>query len=836
MSSDRLGNSREGMEYMENPDDNTSPPTARGMPFNIPSPTYTQQINFLPSSSSTSSSSSLNTPAVGLTKVPVSSNIQAKREKPLIRRRRHKNSKLGCPNCKRRRVKCSEDLPSCMNCIKHKVKCGYLSYTPEQIEELQQGKLSQLEDMMIDGPPKKSNSLASKYPSISKEEVNKSTSFSEIFGSYKRSIVQDYDNLLTLNTSGNDNPEIIYPVYSINNNNMISAPVDYVTLQNSRPGLVNTASGTSLHRTGSQQMNDHITRVRSGESSKGPFYSTTDDRTHEQANETRLNGFRLGNTLVSGSTKELPGAITRETKFEITPTSDETNYVAKLDVLMSKLVKEVTNGQASLPSIRELYHTWINSFTCRAYQSQMMFSCLINLATNYMVSNLINNSSFEETLHAHKSGVHGLLEKPNDQKTKFKNLLILKSIKHYATVIKELRYYLNKNLEPELCSSASYLLLLMSVYDPEATLNSTICFKDGLFSILTYNLAFSMRKNYAIPHLIPMHLQLMKNIVRSVYMPGYDASFLRELRGVMRNFGCILKSMVADLLTSTSINTHDANILKISELHFDHLYGFTNDTINKFVPLINLTLDDIQKQKECLFDMIYTWIRLLPSSLSIMSTGMHPIQKILYLLYKLMSKSMFAVFPQIKFFFLRDFDSPLMSDVVHDMMHLVRCLQHDSFIQQNEKLRKICNYGIRLTCFFQTRISILYKLIVYDERFKPFLDIKDIPGWIKSIDDIGVARNNFIEITRLKETPIKRFLLTRIERKNYPEVGLDGSTGSESAFRDLSISVDSIPEEDYYEDDDLEYDFDEDEEDFEDLLNSEEISPTGFYSTDFVMS
>ncbi|CAN3358257.1 hypothetical protein DICA3_F36818 [Diutina catenulata] len=42
------------------------------------------------------------------------------------RRRQHKNSKLGCSTCKKRRVKCDENFPECNNCIKRGVRCGYL--------------------------------------------------------------------------------------------------------------------------------------------------------------------------------------------------------------------------------------------------------------------------------------------------------------------------------------------------------------------------------------------------------------------------------------------------------------------------------------------------------------------------------------------------------------------------------------------------------------------------------------------------------------------------------------------------------------------------------------
>lgn len=38
-------------------------------------------------------------------------------------RRYHKRSRLGCDNCKRRRVKCNEQAPTCDACAKEGVKC-----------------------------------------------------------------------------------------------------------------------------------------------------------------------------------------------------------------------------------------------------------------------------------------------------------------------------------------------------------------------------------------------------------------------------------------------------------------------------------------------------------------------------------------------------------------------------------------------------------------------------------------------------------------------------------------------------------------------------------------
>ncbi|CAK7915888.1 hypothetical protein CAAN4_G01332 [[Candida] anglica] len=49
-------------------------------------------------------------------------------------RRSHKNSRDGCPNCKAKRIKCTEELPSCFNCIKKNYQCGYLNFPKEKLE------------------------------------------------------------------------------------------------------------------------------------------------------------------------------------------------------------------------------------------------------------------------------------------------------------------------------------------------------------------------------------------------------------------------------------------------------------------------------------------------------------------------------------------------------------------------------------------------------------------------------------------------------------------------------------------------------------------------------
>lgn len=49
-------------------------------------------------------------------------------------RRKHTNSKLGCLNCKRKKIRCDETLPACLNCSKsNREPCSYLSLSVQEI-------------------------------------------------------------------------------------------------------------------------------------------------------------------------------------------------------------------------------------------------------------------------------------------------------------------------------------------------------------------------------------------------------------------------------------------------------------------------------------------------------------------------------------------------------------------------------------------------------------------------------------------------------------------------------------------------------------------------------
>ncbi|KAH3679628.1 hypothetical protein WICMUC_000860 [Wickerhamomyces mucosus] len=65
--------------------------------------------------------------------------------KKVLHRKKHKNSRLGCSQCKQRRIKCDETLPSCLRCQSKNIRCGYLDLSKVEIELIEKTHLEQIE-------------------------------------------------------------------------------------------------------------------------------------------------------------------------------------------------------------------------------------------------------------------------------------------------------------------------------------------------------------------------------------------------------------------------------------------------------------------------------------------------------------------------------------------------------------------------------------------------------------------------------------------------------------------------------------------------------------------
>ncbi|RLV86837.1 hypothetical protein JA9_001228 [Meyerozyma sp. JA9] len=727
-----------------------------------------------------------------------------KAQEKATKRRRHKNSKLGCPNCKKRRVKCSEDLPSCLNCIKHKTRCGYLDYTEDQLDELRAAKASLVASAATTSSGSKSelaeidlkqltlsrHESCGSYASSKKsppaikvdspansgsgdsfdstnaafdgvhepspppdaaaeavEAIGKGSTMdldqdlsqinqdfdhahflaknypldsgvNDVFNFQAQHVTQDFDNIMSAENF--EGQPIIYPVYSIHNSAGISRDSS-------------TTPATSSFRP---------TRDIFNSSALGYESSSFVDNS------------AYGNMEVDTNDK-LPNAIVHPISFGKKPRT-MVNYEKGLFTFVFSLGPSIANGTCPLPDIRHLFHLWLNYFISMSIKSEMMFSCLLNLTTNYLISNCLNPNSrtvadFTELV----------------DRTKQNNALIIVSIKHYAKVIKDLRDFLNKNEDPETCSTVSYILSLMSIYDPEATLNSINCFRDGLFSVLSYNLNLAAKNGTKAPSLIPAHMQLMINIERSVYHPSYDPTFLNEFREKYIRFGEILRS----------VNSNDS-LSQLLTSKYNELYSFINLVIYNIIEEITGSYDNVEHQQKILFEVMQKWAIGYPIRFSVVNASSDPLEKILALFYKVFKKALCSIFPHVKFFFLRDFDSPLMLDVVitrsdfdifdSEIDHPQNlCCDPDLYDLHKHELKVLSGYLIRLVTFLQKRIMIIYRMAVQEDSKKLF-PITDVRKWRASITDIAHVRNEFVTALSLSEVPVTSFTTTVLKPHHYP--------------------------------------------------------------------
>ncbi|QBM87109.1 Zn(2)-Cys(6) binuclear cluster domain-containing protein [Metschnikowia aff. pulcherrima] len=739
------------------------------------------------------------------------------------RRKKHKNSKLGCATCKRRRVKCQETLPECINCVKHGARCEYLDYSERQLEDFRKAKLENETKAVSmrrsptenSAPSLESLSLGStsRGLTLSKEhEHNASRSIVD-----GRSALADVFGRPPLRGSGYNPGNFLYPgvplsALSHGEDLPWRSPLSPVDNEYFQANLADTQYGNTISseialgnerpmyesrdhsldlvpimyssdvRQGfdnllteqDQQIIYPVYSFRKSVESQWSYNSSTSmppfqsDDAEGNLDVTLPGNMDIGGGENSGEGKGfprmLPHAQTSSLTFKILEQEDM-DFEARLLLYIVNLGPLISQGKAELQQIRGLYHAWLGHFICKAFDLSIMFLCLTNLTTNYLITNVFRGRQ-----------THDL--DSNEQVNLLRKTLLMHLIQHYAAVIKSLRCLLNKNSDPHLAASVSYLLSIMSIYDPEATLDSTVCFRDGMFSVLSYTLQLSKNNGHAPPPFVPVHMQLAANVVRTVYFPAYDPSFLDEYEVMLRRLGVTINSI------------KPSEILNLPTFKFivevyDDLWTFCQESLKVHIPAVNQNLDNIPFQLDVLFTMFRKWANLGPSRLLTVRKSTDPLEKVLNLFFRLFRKAVYVVLPQVRFCFLRDFDSPLMLDVFPNSCDASvlssldspenLCLVPDAYSRVLGELKVLSAYAIRVISFMNMRIAILYKNLVYSEKVRRLYPINNIVDWKDSISDIQATRKEFQERIGLKETHIKSFNQTYISKVHYPRIVEPGS-------------------------------------------------------------
>ncbi|CCG23052.1 Ecm22 transcription factor [Candida orthopsilosis Co 90-125] len=716
------------------------------------------------------------------------------------KRRKHKNSKLGCPNCKQRRVKCSEDLPSCANCIKHKVECGYLSYTKEEIEELKQAKLERQQVMSEQKLDSKSESdetdhqmgidsnNASPLTDSGKNHGTRENKKKKASSSPKKIIKpkskrttskttqvsvqrhgKSFDNRSTTNSASNTSLTESYGNQFQSQDNVNHNPSEGMVIQNF-DNLLGHDSGAE---------NSIIF----------PIYRMHQNHTEHLSNNLNFPSEHstaippnLPNTPTSIlPPNALPGAIIRPTSILISRHRKHINYAKENNELFKKTNSGIIQGDMTLEPIRHVYWSWLKSFVYLGTSHPLRFYCLLNICANYLISN-----SFEDSYKMYSVGRARSPIERGKELAHMRQTCLVKTIHYYDQVIKRLRSMLaSSGPDPDATCTVSYMLSLTSIYDPERSLYSTNCYREGLFDMLEYynNLNVPIEK----PSIVQIELKLMTNIMMTGNLPAYDSMFLTEARQMFIAFGEILFSLCEQGTLSLESDHPWVRTSQFLQLKYHQLLQFLNETIDVYIPQINDKITDLEVQQDLLYQMLTKWVIIFPSQLLFPTSSQGPLEKTMYLFYKFVKKALFAIFPHVKFFFLRNFDGPILLDVyasddytIYQELSQPPALKNDSshYEPHVDQLKLIAAFLIRGSTYFRKRFAILYPILM---RFIAMHDFQgsDINKWRKTIQNIAELREQFCEKMQVTEVNMKSFINGYVQKCNYPLPGSEIRAGIE---------------------------------------------------------
>lgn len=163
-------------------------------------------------------------------------------EKPSSTRRRHTNSKLGCTNCKRKKIRCDENLPNCENCSRGKKEvCSYLSLSSSEINRI---KITH----SLRNSQNKLLNLNYRLPTSSNEKLD--------YPDEKSSSVLEFKFELTKLPL--KIPSIPYPPVQFNNLTINDFDADFKVISSTpepKTNLPNSTKGGSFSRLDYQRMN-----------------------------------------------------------------------------------------------------------------------------------------------------------------------------------------------------------------------------------------------------------------------------------------------------------------------------------------------------------------------------------------------------------------------------------------------------------------------------------------------------------------------------------------------------------------------------------------------------
>lgn len=691
-------------------------------------------------------------------------------------RRTHKNSRDGCPNCKAKRIKCTEELPSCANCMKKNYRCGYLDFPREKLEMIRQKnyrkKQAELE-RIVESDPR----------SISDSKLLLEGDFNNRLSHHNNVDPNDYNLEAYLDSSSMNDSK---PNLNVDKN-----PQNPVIQE---PGYTTTASSSSHSRYGDMLQNDCYSNaeMNTQDSDTYPYedssyslagnsfhsfhvagYKNRDVYSYSQLDvppplqfsytngvfnddmiaEQIPTGFRP-NEYMNVSNVELQNSPTYLLEHEISKThpastgsplpnaisSPHTFTLLKIpfkyqNFFLRRYLKYYRNSFKYLVNqeyigyfapawTKTTFSSFWTSLFNQAMVLDMYFSFLMDrsLALLYRTCDIITNSDI--VVSDTSDAVYSNKEGSNLSKRDL-SLFANKSYVYYGAAIRDIRKSIN-NVHIEYPTKLSLFSTWSNLIHVHSNIH-TFCLMSCGTSSLSIKILTEANSIDDVTPTIKMMFDNFNRFSTGSFVPDYPFDVMLELYCDFLEF----KNFIGENGKNVEEKKKKGVSLQggLARYDFYELKTFLEELINDYYPKMKQINDYYKSQKNInddsgniyftstslLYNLLTSWVMKLPSSLYSLGSHCSPSNKVLYLFYFAVGKALFHVL------------SPIRSIMIVDTCHIF-CPKVDFdptiFMPQSEILdnelyqflKNICSKLSRVIMFFNHRLSLYASYLSNDSN------------------------------------------------------------------------------------------------------------------------
>lgn len=656
-----------------------------------------------------------------------------------ITRKKHKKSRVGCPQCRKRKVKCDETLPACMKCVDRKAKCGYLDYDERELDIV---KLAHWEAEGAD---------PTEMP-IRPQVFNPEKDVMILNKLSPPWIDRNYEAVSTSSTSQGFDHENTSPYHSnLNASNLDSSTTINTTINTNISTNLNRNTSTSISSSINSNLNANASLNASMDSLLQSGESVTDFRT-------------ISDNIVRERYGGLPNYrsphFDNHEKFGMKMIRHE---IKGIEQEKNPLLDKLFNNSLSTFSIK----SYVKEITCRQFlfgwKKYPLFHCSLMIGIGPFLS---TRPELEPWFLASRG------------------ICINYIIKMLS---KSDSYLINDHNVIPLIRSAVYLDASSVFLKGKVNYQQHFQFSAGPISIV--------QRVYSDPANFPQSIYTLRRFAEAIiftakfiWVPQYDTTALVEFSGVLKEFG------------ETYLKNKNIQYQETTLTHYYNLVEFLEFCLNLFENEKPIEPNLVVRYPiDKLYELMQRWFAIVPTECIAFdgATAIHPAEKVFYVFWFATFKLLEAVISSCRYlfsFFLDGFFLPY---------HFNKTVIYTTLnAYGDDNLRWTFNYCCRIIAFFDLRISYILKHPTLSEPVPNFFNSLKNRFKAKPLEIEEEFVTSFKRtVIKRAHYPIAKIKLPT--RHGSISSSLSLQSDDEDGFKGFGSSVSSIDEvkhENYYAD------------------------------------